>query len=147
MDLDKAQADMRYAFYGGATGALVSASAWLITGLVAINFSKFASIIVLYIAGMFVFPISIVLSKIFGRPGANAKGNSLGFLGLESTGILIFCYPIAYAVSLVHIEWFFPAMLIFIGVRYLMFTTLYGSKVYWAFGLTLIAAINGVRVN
>lgn len=140
MEISKAQEDMRHAFYGGASGVLVSATAWLLTGIVAINFSELVSIVFLYIAGMFIFPISVVLSKILGRPGTNTQGNSLSFLGLESTGILLFCYPIAYVASLVHIEWFFPAMLIFIGVRYLMFTTLYGSKLYWVFGFSLILA-------
>lgn len=138
MELSNAQEDMRYAFYGGATGVLASASAWLLTGIVATNSSELTGIIFLYVAGMFIFPMSVVFSKILGRPGRNVKGNSLGLLGLESSGILVFCYPIAYVASLVHIEWFFPTMLILIGARYLIFTTLYGSKIYWALGFSLI---------
>lgn len=38
------------------------------------------------------------------------------------------------------LEWFFPAMLLMIGGRYLTFATLYGMRLYWALGLALGAA-------
>ena len=140
MEIAKAQEDMRSAYYGGAAGVLVSATAWLIAAMVALHSTQLASIVTLYVGGMFIFPLAIVVSKLLGRPGILSKGNTLGMLGLESTGILIFCYPLAYVASLVHVEWFYPAMLVLIGVRYLLFTTLYGHKVYWIFGMVLILA-------
>lgn len=140
MNIQQAQADIQHAYFGGAAGVLVSASAWLFAGIVALLYTELASIIGLFIAAQFIFPLSIVLSKILGSPGTTSKGNTLALLGLESTGILVFCYPIAYAAFLAHSEWFYPAMLVFIGVRYLVFNTLYGNKIYWLMGFSLIIA-------
>ena len=36
-----------------------------------------------------------------------------------------------------RVEWFFPAMLLLIGGRYLTFTTIYGMRQYWACGAAL----------
>jgi len=43
-------------------------------------------------------------------------------------------------VALHRIAWFFPAMLLVIGGRYLTFHLLFGLRVYWLLGLTLAAA-------
>ena len=48
--------------------------------------------------------------------------------------------PIAIGCGLYKVEWFFPAMLLVIAGRYLTFTTVYGMKIYWAFGATLAAS-------
>lgn len=145
--IDQAQQNINYAFYGGAPGIISSALAWLLTGIVAITVSSFASIVTLYVAGTFIFPASVVICKLLGRPGKQAPENSLAFLGLESTGIIIFGYPIAYAASLVHEEWFFPAMLILIGARYFVFNTIYGNKMYWLLGLVLIVVGYGLAFS
>lgn len=42
--------------------------------------------------------------------------------------------------STVRLEWFFPAVLLVIGGRYLTFQTLYGLRAYWACGAALCAA-------
>ena len=47
---------------------------------------------------------------------------------------------IAIGVAFHKLEWFFPAMLLVIGGRYFTFSTLYGMKLYWAFGATLVIA-------
>jgi hypothetical protein len=47
---------------------------------------------------------------------------------------MIMCLPIAYALSLYRIEWFFPAVLMIIGGRYLTFGTVYGTPIYWVLG-------------
>jgi hypothetical protein len=48
--------------------------------------------------------------------------------------------PVAIGAAAYKVEWFFPAMLLVIAGRYLTFSTLYGMKIYWAFGATLAAA-------
>ncbi len=146
MEIKTAQADMRHAYYSGATGAIVSASAWLLSAFVALYFGELASIITLFLAAQFIFPLSVLVSKLLGRPGTLSKDNAFGMLGLEATAILIFCYPLAYVVSLSYSEWFYPAMLILIGVRYFMFTTLYGDKTYWAFAAVLVLAGYGLAI-
>ena len=85
----------------------------------------------LFIGAMLIHPASVLISKIFGRPGNHSKGNTLGALAWASTLWLIFSLPLAYAVSLLRIEWFFPAMLLVIGGRFLVFGSLFGMRTYW----------------
>ncbi len=47
---------------------------------------------------------------------------------------------IAFGISALRIEWFFPAMLLVIGGRYLTFQTVYGLSLYWILGVALCAA-------
>ncbi|AXK72958.1 hypothetical protein DWG18_12165 [Lysobacter sp. TY2-98] len=139
-DLQQAQADMRRAYYGGATGMAASSIAWFASAIVAMRGPADTAVWTLLVAGVFIFPASVLLSKLAGRSGAHAKGNPLGMLAGASTFWLVFSLPLAYAASRLHIEWFFPAMLLVIGGRYLTFDTLYGERLYWACGLALAAA-------
>ena len=134
-----AQEDMRLSYFGGAPGLVASAMVWLVSGLFALNSSPYNAVWALFIGGMFIFPLSIVISKAFGRSGKHLKGNPLGKLALEGTFVLIICAPLAYVVASYRIEWFFPAMLFVIGSRYLTFSTLYGLRIYWLCGATVIA--------
>ena len=63
MEIIKAQQDMRAAHVGGAPGVLVSGLVWVMAGGVA-TFTTFqTSIIVFFLGGMFIHPLSIVVSK------------------------------------------------------------------------------------
>ena len=44
---------------------------------------------------------------------------------------------LALLLQSLHVEWFFPAMLLTIGARYLSFQTLYGLQLYWLCGAAL----------
>ena len=132
--------DMRHAYLGGAPGLLTSATVWLVAGVVALQLSPDRAIWTLFVGGMLIHPLSVLLTKALGRPGAHAAGNPLGRLALESTAWMVLSLPLAYAVSRLHIEWFFPAMMLVIGGRYLTFATLYGTRAYWACGLALVTA-------
>ncbi len=66
----------------------------------------------------------MVLLKALGRSGKHSPSNPLGSLALATTFWLILSCLLAYAVSLCRIAWFFPAMLLAIGGRYLTFLTL-----------------------
>ncbi len=129
------------AYYGGATGAITSATAWLSAALVATWGSPIASIMTLIFGGMLIFPASVVLCKVIGRSGRHRKDNPLASLAISGTFWMLFSIPIAVAASLYQIELFFPAMLLVIGGRYLTFETLYGIKVYWLFGLALAVSV------
>ena len=47
---------------------------------------------------------------------------------------------VAFVASFQKTEWFFIAMLLTIGGRYLTFATLYGLRIYWACGAALAGA-------
>lgn len=144
MTFSDAQQDMRQAYYDGATGVLVSATVWLIAAVVAWQSTPQSAIAALLIGGMFIFPLSVALSKLMARSGAHAKQNPLAPLAAAGTLWMLLAIPIAYAASLYKVEWFFPAMLLTIGGRYLTFPTLYGLRIYYVCGAALSAA--GVAV-
>jgi hypothetical protein len=139
MQIEEAQRDMRSAYVGGATGVIASAFAWWAATAVAMGATPRKAVLTLFVAGMFIYPLSVALSKLFRRSGAHAKTNPLAPLAMETTVWLLCALPLAYIVSLYRLELFFPAMMLVIGGRYLTFATLYGLRVYWALGGALAA--------
>lgn len=140
MTIDAAQSDMRRGYYSGATGILASAVAWAASAGTALAHSPERAIWVLLVAGMFIHPVGLLLCRLLGASGAHTKGNPFGLLAGASTFWLIFSLPIAYVVGLSNATWFFAAMLLTIGGRYLVFGTVYGMRLYWALGLVLASA-------
>ena len=140
MDINDSQKDMRLAYMGGASGALISGIIWLVAGIVAVYASKQTSILVFFFGGMLIHPMGIVLSKLFKRTGKHKEANPFAKLAMECTLILFVGLFIAYSVFQIHQEWFYPIMLMIIGSRYVLFQTIYGMKIYWAFGLILTMA-------
>lgn len=135
-----AQREMRTAYYGGAPGMLTSAAVWMVAGVVALRQSPERAVWALFIGGMLIHPLAVVLTKVIGRSGSHSKHNPLGMLALATTFWMIMCLPLAYGVSLRRLEWFFPAMLMVIGGRYLTFPTIFGTRLYWWCGGTLATA-------
>lgn len=140
MSISEAQADMRRGYFSGGDGILASAIAWSVATAFAVSSSAQKAVWALLIGGMLIHPVSVVVCKLLGARGTHTKGNPLSQLAAASTFWLIFCLPLAYVLSLRKPEWFFPAMLLIIGGRYLVFATLYGMHLYWALGLALAAA-------
>ena len=138
--MESAQANMRRGYLWGAPGVLVSGSVWLVAGVVALMVSAQAAVLTLLVGGALIFPLSMLLSKLLGLPQGHASGNPLGVLAGEGTVWLIAGCAIAYGMSVLRIQWFFPTMLLVIGGRYLTFQTLYGLRVYWVLGALLGAA-------
>lgn len=139
-DLTHAQSDMRSSYCSGGAGVLASALAWLAAAIATLQVTPQQAVWVLFIGGMAIHPVANVICKLLGSSGKHSKGNPLAALAGASTLWLIFSLPLAYVVSLYRIEWFFPAMLLVIGGRYLTFSMLFGMRVYWLLGLSLAAA-------
>lgn len=135
-----AQREMRHAYLAGAPGMLVSGTVWFVAGCVCLLQTPQRAVWALFVGGMLIHPLSVVLLKLLGRPGGHTPGNPLGTLALATTFWMILSLPLAYAASLVRSEWFFPAMLLVIGGRYLTFSTIYGTRLYWVCGAVLAAA-------
>jgi hypothetical protein len=140
MLIEQAQADMRHAYFGGATGITTSGIAWLAAALTAYLVSPRGAMAALFIGGMFIHPAAMLLSRLLGRPGAHTKGNPLAPLALEGTVWLMLGIAVAFLASMQRPEFFFIAMLLTIGGRYFTFATIYGFKLYWICGGTLAAA-------
>jgi hypothetical protein len=140
--ISHAQLDMCKAYADGSVGILSSGSVWFISSAVAFQFGEQKAVWALLIGGMFIFPLSILLSKLLGLPGGHDKNNYFGKSAMEGTIFMLMCIPLAFGLSLLRTEWFFQGMLMIIGGRYLTFSTFYGKKIYWILGSTLgIAAV------
>ena len=135
-----AQHDMRRGYFSGAPGILASALAWSVATGVAALVSPHRAIWALLIVGALIHQLGVMLCRLFGASATHTKGNPLGQLAGASTFWLIFSLPLAYVLGLQNPAWFFAAMLLIIGGRYLVFATLYGMRLYWALGLALAGA-------
>jgi len=142
LNVAHSQAQMRHAYFGGAPGMLVSAAVWAVAGAVAGGGAFTHAVWTLFAGGMAIHPLGLLLARALGRP-ASAKGNPLDRLALESTITMILALPLAYGLSLQRPDWFFPAMMLVIGGRYLVFASIYGLRLYWACGAVLAAAAYG----
>jgi hypothetical protein len=131
------QEDMRRGYLWGATGIMTSGLVWLAAGLVAYFNDARNAIWVLFIGAGFIVPISNLIDRILGAPGKHSQGNRLSVLALETTVFMLMCLPLAYGLALYRIEWFFPAVLMVIGGRYITFGTIYGTPIYWLLGAVL----------
>jgi hypothetical protein len=132
-----AQADMCKAYANGAVGILSSGLVWLVTSIVVLRAGDQKAVWALLIGGMFIHPLGVLLSKLLGLRGAHAKDNFLGKSAMEGTIFMLMCIPLAFGLSLLHTAWFFQAMLLIIGGRYLTFSSIYGNKLYWILGSAL----------
>lgn len=135
-----AQKNMNEAYSGGFAGVIVSGIVWFITGVTTFFLPVENVVWVLFFGGMFIHPSGILLDKILGTSGVHDKENPLGKLAMEGTIWMIICLPIALMLTFQNPVWFFQAMLLIIGGRYLTFQTLYGNKVFWLLGLILVFA-------
>ncbi len=137
---------MRAGYLSGAPGVLASSLAWAAATGAAIFMSPQQAVWVLFIGGMLIHPAGMLIGKVLGAPGTHTKANPLAELAGASTIWMIVCLPLAYVASTAMIEWFFPAMLLIIGGRYLTFGTLYGMRFYWVLGFALVGAGFGLGV-
>ena len=140
MLISDAQRDMRGAYYGGAPGVLTSATAWVVAAIVSLRVAPTTGVWALFIGGALIHPVSSVICKALGRSAKHTGVNPLSTLAFATTIWLVVSLPLAYAVSRYHIEWFFPAMLLVIGGRYLTFATVFGTRLFWFAGASLILA-------
>jgi hypothetical protein len=83
-----------------------------------------------------------MLAKLLGRSGKHTPGNPLLPLALETTVLLFIGLFLAFAMLQIKSQYFYPVMLLIIGGRYLMFSSLYGIRSYWMIGGLL--AVSGV---
>lgn len=140
MDFMQSQKDMNSSYVGGSTGAMASGLVWVMAGIVGITVSTIASMYTLFIGGMFIFPISVIFSKLLSASGKHSSDNVLRHLAVETLPILFAGLLIAFYVAQFKIELFFPIMLLAIGTRYFVFQTLYSLKEYWFLGALLVVA-------
>ena len=137
--IEDAQNDMRDGYHSGAPGVLASSLAWSAAAASVALLSPQQAVWVLFFGGMFIFRVGVVIGKILGGRATHAKGNPLASLAAANTVWMLLCFPLAFAAQMQMIEWFFPAVLLVIGGRYLTFAVMFGMKIYWLLGFALAA--------
>ena len=134
MQIATAQQDMATAYVRGAPGVFISGLVWLIAGILWDRAGIVTAFAALFVGGMLIFPASVLVSRLVFRSPPVTPGNPLQSLALESTFGLFGGLFLAYCFLVTAPEFAFPAMAICIGVRYLVFRTLYGLRTYWILG-------------
>lgn len=134
MDMQAAQADMRSAYVDGAPGVLTSALVWGAAGLSSLWLNADQGLIIFFVGGMLIHPVALLIAKLLGARGRHDPDNPLKGLAIASAMGFVGLLPVAYGIYMLKPNWFFAAMLLIIGGRYLAFATLYGMQSYWFLG-------------
>ena len=138
MDIKSAQQDVQATFLRGSVGQAVSGLIWLISALLAGWVSERAAILLLVIAGIFIFPLTQLGLRLLGRPGGLPNGHPMNSLAMQVAFIVPLSLPVVGAASLYNINWFYPAFMIVLGAHYLPFVTLYGMRMFYALAGILV---------
>src|SRR4051812_5194338 len=104
MSIDDAQANTRQGYFGGAPGLASSALVWLLAGLTVALRGPNTGVTALIFGGMLIHPLSVLGSKILGRPGTHESTNPLAPLALEGTVILLLGVLVSFTLSRFQVE-------------------------------------------
>ena len=140
MDISDAQRDVRTVFVGGFAGQLVSGAVWLVSAALATWHSQRAAIEVLVFGGVFIFPLTLLLLRLMGRPSGLPKGHPMNALGMQVAFLVPLSLPLIGAATLYRQNWFYPAFMIVVGSHYLPFIFLYGMRQFGILAASLIGA-------
>ncbi|MRX28156.1 hypothetical protein [Kangiella sp. HZ709] len=143
MNIEKAQAEARYQYLRGGTGAFVSGFVWLIAALVASYYGLNQGFIVLFFGGMLIFPLSTLVLKLIFKRTLLANGHPSGQIVIETVFPMIAMLVIAWLLIPIKPEWVFAVASIGVGTHYFGFRTAYGDFSYWVLGsvMTLVGLI------
>jgi hypothetical protein len=74
-----------------------------------------------------------------GRQASLPKGHPLNALAMQIAFTLPMTFPLIYAATVHHLNWFYPAFMIALGAHYLPFAFLYGMPQFAALSVLLVA--------
>jgi len=84
MNLESYQEELRHAYVRGGPGAITSGGVWLAAALTAMYSSITDGFILLFFAGIFIFPVSKLALKLFFQRAPESKSNPGGLIVLET---------------------------------------------------------------
>ena len=138
MEFKLAQQDMDQAYFAGGPGVFASGLVWAAAAVMSYLMTNVEGMLTLFFAGMIIHPLGLLIAKVLKRSAKHTKGNPLATVAIENLFILFVGLFIAFVISTREPNWFFPIMLMVIGVRYFGFQSLYGNKIYWILAAVLI---------
>ena len=83
MSIAEAQADVRRLYSGGFQGQLVSAVIWLSSAAAAQWLSITSAVVVLFLGGTLIFPLTWLAIRLAGRPASLPPGHPMAALAMQ----------------------------------------------------------------
>lgn len=139
LPIDEAQREMRSVYLRGFAGQLVSGLLWAVSAALATWQSPKLGGWFLALGGSLIFPATVAVLRLMGRPARLRRENALGRLAFQIAMMVPVTFPLAGAVALYRLEWFYPACMILVGAHYLPFWFLYGMWQFAALGVAMLA--------
>jgi hypothetical protein len=140
MTVADAQREARVAFLGGSVGQLVCGAIWLSSAALGTWVGVREAVIALVAGCMFLYPLTQLVLRLLGRPGALGRGNPLRPLAVQVAFIVPLTLPVVGGAALHNVNWFYPGCMIVVGAHYMPFMTMYGM---WQFGVLAAALLAG----
>lgn len=128
---------MRLSHQNGGPGVVISGIVWLSAAVTTYVGSFSAGILVFFVGGMFIHPVSLLISGKLKKEEVTPD-KQLTRLAMFTLPILFGGLYLAYVMSQQHEALFFPIMAAAIGIRYLVFQKIYGIGSFVTLGATLI---------
>ena len=139
MTVADAQREARTVFLGGSVGQVVSGAIWLVSAGLGTWVGTREGILALVVGGMFIYPLTQLVLRLLGRPGALGRGNPLRPLAVQVAFIVPLTLPVVGGAALHNVNWFYPGCMIVVGAHYMPFMTLYGMWQYGVLAAVLMA--------
>lgn len=130
MRIDEAQREMRQTYLCAYPGAFVTTVLWAVSAAFATWGSRTTAVMTLIVGGMFIFPATLLVLKLMGRPALTRKENPLNALAMQVAFTVPLSIPLILAATQHRSEWFYAGFLIVVGAHYLPFLTLYGHRAF-----------------
>ena len=138
MTISDAQGDVRRLYAGGFYGQLVSAAVWLSAAAAATWVSPGSAVVVLFLGGVLIFPLTWTVIRLHGRPASLPAGHPMAGLAIQ----IAFTVPVGLVVVIAMLggrsELFFPASTVVVGAHYLPFVFLYGMRLFAVLAAALV---------
>ena len=138
MTIRDAQLEIRTRFVGGFYGQLVAGILWLMSAGLAVSRGPHASITMLVVGGLFIFPVTESLIRTIGERAPVTSANALRSLGMQIAFVLPLPMPLLAPVGLYRLNWFYPAMMILLAAHYVPFVFLYGMRMFAVLAALLV---------
>lgn len=140
MRIDEAQREMRRVYLCAFPGAFVTTALWAASAAFATWGTRTQAVLVLIVGGMFIFPATLLVLRLTGRPALASKENPLNALAMQVAFTVPLAIPLILAAARYRPEWFYAGFLIIVGAHYLPFLTLYGHRAFLFPVATLLVA-------
>lgn len=140
MDIKTAQQDVQTTFMRGAVGQAVSGIIWLISAALGTWVGERPAIIMLVLAGMFIFPLTQLGLRVLGHAISLPNKHPMNALAMQVAFMLPLNMLLVAPAAWYNINWFYPAFMLIVGTHYMPFIFLYGM---WEFAVLAAVLIFG----